>query len=131
MTNLFHKQYFWKRKTYLCVRKFRSLTHEENYLSLIKLVKLNVQVWKHSLREIINSRDSEKDLEIFIIFSRNIFIFQRQPAAIGYLVSNSIYRPGREYNVTRAAIARHKTCFILWRAIVVRPKDLWHAIKKF
>ena len=27
-------------------------------------------------------------------------------------------------------IARHKTCFILWRAIVTRPKDLWRAIKK-
>ena len=26
-------------------------------------------------------------------------------------------------------IARQKTCFILWRAIVTRPKDLWRAIK--
>ena len=30
----------------------------------------------------------------------------------------------------RAAIACHKTCFILWHVIVAHPKDLWCAIKK-
>ena len=40
-------------------------------------------------------------------------------------------RSGREKNAKRASIARHKTCFILWRAIVAHPKDLWRAIKIF
>ena len=35
-----------------------------------------------------------------------------------------------QLNNTRATIARHKTCFILWRTIVTHPKDLWRAIKK-
>ena len=42
-----------------------------------------------------------------------------------------VSRPSREKNATRAAITRHKTCFILWCAIVARPKDLWRAMKKF
>ena len=40
-------------------------------------------------------------------------------------------RPGREQSATRAAIARHKTCFMLWRAIVAHPKDSGVRLKKF
>ena len=40
-------------------------------------------------------------------------------------------RPCREQNATRAAIARHKTCLILWRVIVAHPKDLGVRLKNF
>ena len=52
-----------------------------------------------------------------------------------YVQCNALRRQGRinrswcEQNATRAAIADHKTCFILWHAIVVHPKGLWRPIK--
>ena len=88
------------------------MIHHYNHKTLVVLVLFTVPFYHFSFSRYLELGERHFSSDILVPFPDSGVLYSRD-------------------NATHVAIACHKTCFILWCAIVARLKDLWCAIKNF